>query len=169
MMILVLRKTFFSYFPSEGRRAADFYRLKNPSPSAGFEPANLGCYGMHANDYTIEDGSSYVTYYCQQNVKNSQCLNFKSCIRIPSIIFYIFEVPSDINDHKSTWQLRSVPMAFNIQETTLLNLLYIFWSLRDWQFIVQWTSALRDQTVLPEFVSLFLKIKKKTTNKAVMW
>jgi hypothetical protein len=31
------------YFTSEGRRAADFYRPKIPSPSAGFEPATLGC------------------------------------------------------------------------------------------------------------------------------
>jgi hypothetical protein len=30
------------YFPSEGRRAEDFSALKNPTASAGFEPANLG-------------------------------------------------------------------------------------------------------------------------------
>jgi len=30
------------YFPSEGRRADDFFALKNPTASAGFEPANLG-------------------------------------------------------------------------------------------------------------------------------
>jgi hypothetical protein len=29
-------------FPSEGRRAEDFFALKNPAASAGFEPANLG-------------------------------------------------------------------------------------------------------------------------------
>jgi hypothetical protein len=28
--------------PSEGRRADDFFALKNPTASAGFEPANLG-------------------------------------------------------------------------------------------------------------------------------
>ena len=27
------------YFPSEGRRAEDFLALKNPTASAGFEPA----------------------------------------------------------------------------------------------------------------------------------
>ena len=31
------------YFPSEGRRAEDFFALKNPTASAGFEPAN-GCH-----------------------------------------------------------------------------------------------------------------------------
>ena len=36
------------YFPSEGRRAEDFYALKNPTASAGFEPANLGIKGQHA-------------------------------------------------------------------------------------------------------------------------
>jgi hypothetical protein len=33
------------YFPSEGRRAEDFFALKNPTASAGFEPANLGTKG----------------------------------------------------------------------------------------------------------------------------
>ena len=28
------------YFPSEGRRTEDFFALKNPTASAGFEPAN---------------------------------------------------------------------------------------------------------------------------------
>jgi len=36
------------YFPSEGRRAEDFFALKNPMASAGFEPANLGTKGQHA-------------------------------------------------------------------------------------------------------------------------
>ena len=29
------------YFPSEGRRAEDFFRPKNPTVSVGFKPANL--------------------------------------------------------------------------------------------------------------------------------
>ena len=37
------------YFPSEGRRAEDFFALKNPTVSAGFEPANLGTKGQHAH------------------------------------------------------------------------------------------------------------------------
>ena len=36
------------YFPSEGRRAEDFFALKNPTASAGFEPANLDTKGQHA-------------------------------------------------------------------------------------------------------------------------
>ena len=36
------------YCPSEGRRAEDFFALKNPTASAGFEPANLGTKGQHA-------------------------------------------------------------------------------------------------------------------------
>jgi hypothetical protein len=35
--------------PSEGRRAEDFITLKNPTASAGFEPANLGTKGQRAN------------------------------------------------------------------------------------------------------------------------
>jgi hypothetical protein len=37
------------YFPSKGRPAEDFFfALKNPTASAGFEPANLGTKGQHA-------------------------------------------------------------------------------------------------------------------------
>ena len=37
------------YFPSEGRRAEDFFSaLKNPTASAGFELANFGTRGQHA-------------------------------------------------------------------------------------------------------------------------
>ena len=36
------------YFPSEGRRAEGFFSLKNPTVSAGFEPANLCTKGRHA-------------------------------------------------------------------------------------------------------------------------
>ena len=35
-------------FPSKGRRAEDFFALKYPTASAGFEPANLGTNGQHA-------------------------------------------------------------------------------------------------------------------------
>jgi hypothetical protein len=36
------------YFASEGRRAEDFFALKNLTASARFEPANLGTKGQHA-------------------------------------------------------------------------------------------------------------------------
>ena len=36
------------YFPSEGRRAKDFFALKNPTAPAGFEPANLATKSQHA-------------------------------------------------------------------------------------------------------------------------
>jgi hypothetical protein len=39
------------YFPSEGRRADDFSALKNPTASAGFEPANLGIEGLIPSRY----------------------------------------------------------------------------------------------------------------------
>jgi hypothetical protein len=45
---------------SEGRRAEDFSALTNPTASAGFEPANLGTRGQHANPYTTDAASSKV-------------------------------------------------------------------------------------------------------------
>ena len=38
------------YFPSEGRRIEDFFALKNPTVSAGFEPANLGTKGQQTTE-----------------------------------------------------------------------------------------------------------------------
>jgi hypothetical protein len=35
------------YFPSEGWHVEDLFALKNPTASAGFEPANLGTKGHH--------------------------------------------------------------------------------------------------------------------------
>jgi hypothetical protein len=35
--------------PPKGRSAEDFFALKNPMTSAGFEPANLGTKSQHAN------------------------------------------------------------------------------------------------------------------------
>jgi hypothetical protein len=37
------------YCPSEGRRAEDFFALKNPTASAGLEPASLGIKGQRAD------------------------------------------------------------------------------------------------------------------------
>jgi hypothetical protein len=34
------------YFPSEGKRAEDFFALKSPTASAGFERTNLGTKGL---------------------------------------------------------------------------------------------------------------------------
>jgi hypothetical protein len=42
--------------------AEDFSALKNPTASAGFEPANLGTRGQHANSNTTEAAS--LRYYC---------------------------------------------------------------------------------------------------------
>jgi hypothetical protein len=44
--------------PPKERVLLIFIALKNPSPSAGFEPANLESNGKHANHYTIEANNS---------------------------------------------------------------------------------------------------------------
>jgi len=56
------------YFPSEGRRAEDFFCPKNPTASAGFEPADLGTKGQHA---TSRPPKPYVTQYNNNNNNNN--------------------------------------------------------------------------------------------------
>ena len=56
------------HFPSEGRRAENFFVLKNPTASAEFEPANLGTKGQHATPRPPKPlGDLYVNRY---NIKN---------------------------------------------------------------------------------------------------
>ena len=42
------------YFPSEARRAEDFFAMKNQTASAGFEPVNLGTKVQHANSIPLK-------------------------------------------------------------------------------------------------------------------
>ena len=42
------------YLPSEGRRAEDFFALKNPTASAVFEPANLDTKSQHATSRPLK-------------------------------------------------------------------------------------------------------------------
>ena len=51
------------YFPSEGRRAEDFFALKNPTASAGFEPANLFTKGQHATSRPPKLYSNFIVTY----------------------------------------------------------------------------------------------------------
>ena len=54
------------YFPSERRRAQDFFALKNPTASAGFEHAKLGTKGQHATSRPPKPLSETLTYqYCR--------------------------------------------------------------------------------------------------------
>jgi hypothetical protein len=47
--------------PPKGGVLRIFIALKNPSPSAGFKPANLGSDGKYASHYTTEDDCSFRT------------------------------------------------------------------------------------------------------------
>ena len=67
------------YFPSEGRRAEEFFALKNPTASAGFEPANLGAKDQHATSIPPKALCTKLVYlqdctemHGQQNIK---CMN----------------------------------------------------------------------------------------------
>jgi hypothetical protein len=55
--------------PSEGRHTQDFSTLKNLMASAGYEPANLGTRGQHANPYTTEAAKGVVLHVsnCMHN------------------------------------------------------------------------------------------------------
>ena len=62
------------YFPPEGRRAEDFFALKNPTASAGYEPANLGTKGQHATSRPLKP--LYFGYRATMNRKTSWIFPF---------------------------------------------------------------------------------------------
>jgi hypothetical protein len=49
-----------------------FIAIKNPSPSAVFEPANLGSNDKHANHYTAEDNTMVKGLCLQQQIITKQ-------------------------------------------------------------------------------------------------
>ena len=59
------------YFPSEGRRTEDFFALKNPTASVGFEPAKLGTKGQHATSRPPKPPSlMIISTYCNILLSN---------------------------------------------------------------------------------------------------
>ena len=65
------------YFSSEGRRAEDFFALKNPTASAEFEPANLGTKSQHA---TSRPPKALVGMVTNQRVyKEARFLGYPNC------------------------------------------------------------------------------------------
>jgi hypothetical protein len=64
------------YFPSEGRHVVDFYRPKNPTASAGFEPAILCTGGQHANHRSRSAKRLLVEYSLILSRKNKKFIGF---------------------------------------------------------------------------------------------
>ena len=74
------------YFPSEGRRAEDFFALKNPTASAGFEPANLGTKGQHATSRPPKPlvlychHTHFIGYYGLASVSSGVIMHSPPCL-----------------------------------------------------------------------------------------
>ena len=74
----------------EGRRAEDFFALKNPTASAGFEPANLGTKGQHATSRPPKRMlfiNLYVTIYYPQIILPTSVSHFISVTHDPHYVF----------------------------------------------------------------------------------
>jgi hypothetical protein len=93
------------YFPSEGRHAEDFFRPINPTASAGFEPANSGTRGQHANHKTTEAALLVHKYYNRSviDMQLARTLVWVWC----TIIFARFEIVTvTLLDHNTVdWQM----------------------------------------------------------------
>ena len=68
------------YFPSEGRRAEDFFALKNPTASVGFEPANLGTKGQHATSRRPQPQARWLLYALSALMKTSCIFSLRSTL-----------------------------------------------------------------------------------------
>ena len=99
------------YFPSEGRRAEDFFRLKNPTASAGFEPANLGTKGQHATPRPPKPLALVI-----QNEKRMLQIvicGLSGCTKFVHIISLTLNIPCLARQRcLSSWGPRRTPMVF---------------------------------------------------------
>ena len=83
------------YFPSEGSRYEDFFALKNPTDSVGFEPTNVGPRGQHTTSRspkplsTIDSVSKSVT--CFQYDAPFHSLLWLKCL-FSRVIIFTFDV-----------------------------------------------------------------------------
>ena len=80
------------YFPSERRRAENFFALKNPLASAGFELANLGTKGQHATSrppkpLTLQVRSVYLD--SNKSLQTNTSFTFETYIYEKSVILNI--------------------------------------------------------------------------------
>ena len=76
------------YFPSEGRHAEDFFTLKTPTASAGFEPANLGTRGQHATSRPPKPLSASMVLFCNYRIFLVNLSDFYEIQKVPSITIY---------------------------------------------------------------------------------
>ena len=80
------------YFSPDGRRAGDFFALKDPTASAGFEPANLCTKGQHA---TSNHGSRYCSVSLQHIYKVTSYIWLNVCLFViyiggDTILWYFY-------------------------------------------------------------------------------
>jgi hypothetical protein len=79
------------YFPSEGRRSGDFFALKNPTASAGFEPANLGTRGQHASSRLPKQLSLDVSFLIISNDGGLKTLRFYGAMKVCPVVTFLCE------------------------------------------------------------------------------
>ena len=61
------------YFAYEGRRAEEFFAVKDPTVSAGFEPTYLGTKGQQWVHYSVSNVSKLVRTHISSNVQIICC------------------------------------------------------------------------------------------------
>ena len=120
------------YFPSEGRRAEDFFfALKNPTASAGFEPAKLGTKGQHATSrppkplriflpsLTLCNTSSFLTRSVQMTSSILLLYHIISSTKVNQTFFSIFRCEKSNTGRFCSTLERTCPF---IRETSRLIL-----------------------------------------------
>ena len=82
------KSTTWLYFPSEGRRSEDFFALKSPTSSAGFEPANLGTKGQHATSRPPKPLSSslYLSAFLSRQIVFETVLSTRTLTQIRKVM-----------------------------------------------------------------------------------
>ena len=101
------------YFPSEGRRAEDFFfALKNPTASGGFEPANLGTKGYHATSRPSKPFIAMFVCDCCVSQSSQSTNSWRH-----TCIIYTDRVPTRSANWTSSWHMRRAGSSRKAQQT----------------------------------------------------
>ena len=108
------------YFPSEGRRAEDFFALKNPTASAGFEPVNLDTKGQHATSRPPKPLRWWCREICEARHHDRGAHRFNCCFSLSiysCLTVFVTVLCTSMNNqckHSKMWGLIH---DFNMQKT----------------------------------------------------
>ena len=151
------------YLPSEGRRAEDFFALKNLTASDGFEPANLGTKGQNATSRPPKP----LTPFPYLHTLKSCTWSTWSLALISSYLNHFLSVPITSNEHVSLYTLR--PTQFSQFLSTMALFPSTASEIHKWYFFGYQKGLFHKFYILDSFRFLFSPKACQKAGQLLSW